>query len=312
MAECRVSYPCQEATLKGRLCEPWAVLTGVTDIFPFVDAMPATEAGIAVSAEPVLSLLRSVRITGGTVLTGSAAPASRKAVEASAGLTLSGFLDATLHVTLEGCGSVILSPQFDFASRTEAGPLPATVCVYGGAEVSLVMWLGVTASMQMTGALELCAETYLEPVSSAALITASPWLTLARPAAGDSAVLFAAGAEASAYVNPGAIHSEFSVLGSLEANARLSLQMPAFLRLSGEIRALYLPKSVEALPGQMTVSGAAEALVQSGTGSLTGGIGIGGELEIQLVRLRTLGDLAEVTLADVSPWTLYEFYYKEG
>lgn len=97
----------------------------------------------------------------------------------------------------------------------------------------------------------------------------------------------------------------------LGLSALTSLDVPSVLMLQGEINEPRLRKCLDATLGTVCVSGSSEITLVKPTGPYESGLTVRASLDVHSVRLRELGDLVDLTLGDVSEWTLHQFYYKE-
>lgn len=88
-------------------------------------------------------------------------------------------------------------------------------------------------------------------------------------------------------------------------------EIAAVLKLAGTLQEISLEKCLDDVSSDITLSGDVQPILNKSVVPESSAIAIGGSAEIESVRLRKLGDLAGLTLGDLSTWTMNELYYKE-
>ena len=96
-----------------------------------------------------------------------------------------------------------------------------------------------------------------------------------------------------------------------ELTSVLILRVVENLLIGGEIASLSLRKDSGRPAGDIPLSADTNLTLFKSVVPQNAELFLDGELEVQSVRYRKLGDLEELTFADVADWTLYDFYYKE-
>lgn len=201
--------------------------------------------------------------------------------------------------------------------------------------------LTLIQSIELTGSISLdCSVTdvsgtkNLGNLSDALIVNSVIDVAMSKAVEASGAVSFAQDAEIAICKDLGDVSESLYLDGDIsEITATLIQRVVASLIFDGEIRDIFLRKDLGELTGGITLDcSVTDVSDTKDLGDLTGrfrlsdalnltlvksvlpqnaDLFIDGEMEVQSVRYRKLGDLEGLTFADAADWTLYDFYYKE-
>lgn len=96
-----------------------------------------------------------------------------------------------------------------------------------------------------------------------------------------------------------------------ELTATTAHEIIAALKLAGHLQEISLEKCLNDMVANVALAGNLRNALNKSTVPEGAGVAIGASVDIESVRLRKLGDLAGLTLGDLSTWTMQDLYYKE-
>ncbi|MGM9608351.1 MAG: hypothetical protein ACI3XJ_12685 [Oscillospiraceae bacterium] len=152
----------------------------------------------------------------------------------------------------------------------------------------------------------------LGDLSDALILNAVIDTALSKAIDASEDIAFAQDAEIAICKNLGDVSESLYLDGDIsEITVTLVNRVIASLIFDGEIGEMSLQKDLGDLECDILLSDALNLTLVKSVLPQNADFLIDGEMEVQSVRYRKLGDLAGLTFADVADWTLYDFYYKE-
>ena len=214
----------------------------------------------------------------------------------------------------------LMNPETVLPGVTDIFPYTEYLTLRGSFVVAAQeLLLTLMRSIELAGGIALdCSEVSASDIKSAgdlsnALILSSIVKTAMRKAVeANISIAFAQNAEIAICKSIGHVSESLCMSGDIsEITATLIQRVIASLVFDGEIIEMSLRKNVGDLEGGITLSDALNLTLAKSVSPQDANLFIDGEMEVQSVRYRKLGDLAGLTLGDLSTWTMNEFYYKE-
>ena len=152
----------------------------------------------------------------------------------------------------------------------------------------------------------------VDSVSCGVVVSAIAEAAMRKAIGACSSVSIAQSAEAAVHQYLYDMASSMYVTGEIaDVSAYMLLSISQSAVLDGCIVDVSETKTIEDVSGGISLLSTFDAALVKNITLQNDDLLIGGEMEVQSVRLRKLGDLDGMTLGDLSGWTMYQFYFKE-